>query len=427
MAHAAAVIFVTMAFLATGALPEHVTSLLFFALAALLAVAPNEVIFSGFASSTVWLVFGGLIIAEAVNHTGLGKRVAALTLSRFTLTYEKLIALTVVISTAFAFVMPATLARILLLLPILNAVSEHAGLKPHGKGHNGVCLAAIMSTYQCGTAVLPANAPNLVLAGASETLYGVHFTYAEYLFVQFPVMGIVKAVVIALLTCMLFREEVAHIREKPDPKPLRAEEWRLVVVLIGSLLLWATDFLHQIQPGWIALAAGVICVLPKIGVMPLSVFNERVRFGPFIYVAAILGLGAMLSTAGIARSIGSALRAFLDLGGNADILNFLSLGLLATFTGLLTTNPLQPALLAPLAAQLAVQTGWSVKAVLMTMALGFTTMILPYQVPPVVVGIQVAGLSLRTTLRLTLPLALVSVIALLPLDYAWWRLIGYFN
>src|SRR5688500_5533674 len=67
MMQVAAVVFLTMALLATGLLSEYVTALLFFLVATLLAVAPPAVVFSGFASSTLWLVFGGLIIAEAVN------------------------------------------------------------------------------------------------------------------------------------------------------------------------------------------------------------------------------------------------------------------------------------------------------------------------------------------------------------------------
>jgi len=59
-----------------------------------------------------------------------------------------------------------------------------------------VALAVIMANYQVDTAFLPANAPNLVLAGAAETLYGITFIYGEWLLVQLPVMGILKALVI---------------------------------------------------------------------------------------------------------------------------------------------------------------------------------------------------------------------------------------
>jgi di/tricarboxylate transporter len=40
---------------------------------------------------------------------------------------------------------------------------------------------------------------------------------------------------------------------------------------------------------------------------------------------------------------------------------------------------------------------------------------------------QMANLKLRDALRLTVPLALISIVALIPLHYLWWRVIGYFG
>jgi di/tricarboxylate transporter len=420
-----AVVLLIMGLLATGALPEYLTSLLFFLLAMAFAIAPPSVVFSGFATSTLWLVFGGLIVAEAVNSTGLGSRAAAAVLGPLRLSYTRLIGIAVGFSTVLAFFMPATLGRILLLLPLFSAIAVQAGLKPGGKAHNGVCLAIIMTTYQCGTAILPANTPNLVLTGAAETLYAQRVSYAEYLYVQFPVMGLVKAALIFGMICMLMSEDIRQ-PEAPAPRgPMRGEEWRLAVILLASLALWATDFLHGIQPGWIALGAGVLCLLPRIGVLPFTALSERVRLGPVFYIAAVLGLGATISETGLAADMGAALGKVFDPQRGNDFLNFMVLATLSSVAGLLTTNPVQPALLAPLAGQLAEAMGWSLKATLMSFALGFTTMILPYQVPPVAVGLQVAGLPLRTALRFTVPLALISLVVLVPLDYVWWKVIGY--
>ena len=425
MRHAMAVVFFTIALLATGLLSEYITALLFFTLAILLAIAQPSVIFSGFSSSTLWLVFGGLILAESVNSTGLGKRVAFALLGHKKLSYERLIALTVIFSTALAFVMPATLGRIFLLLPVFGAIAEHVGLQRGRMGHTGVLLAAIMSTYQCGTAVLPANAPNLVLAGASETLYGVHLTYAEYFLVQFPVMGFLKGIVIAILTCWIMKEKTTPANNINSISDISHAERRLAVILVIALCLWTTDVWHGIQPGWIALAAGIACTLPMVGVMSPAALNEKIRLGSFFYIAAVLGLGAVLSQSGLATEIGNSLHRLLFLDKESDFLNFVSLTLLSSIAGLLTTNPVQPALLAPLAGQFAEASGWSIKASLMTIAVGFSTIILPYQVPPVMVGLQSAGISLRTTLKFTVPLAAISILVLIPIDYFWWRLIGY--
>ena len=73
----------------------------------------------------------------------------------------------------------------------------------------------MMTNYQVGTTFLPANAPNLVLAGAAETLYGTNFIYGEWLLVQFPVLGLLKAIAIIILVCWLFPRKPARPKRRP--------------------------------------------------------------------------------------------------------------------------------------------------------------------------------------------------------------------
>lgn len=424
--HAAALVVFTVGLWASGALPEHVVGLLFFMLAMALAVAPAQVVFSGFASATLWLVLGGLIMAAAVNRTGLAQRLAGMLFDRFELSYPQLVTAVVSASVVLSFLIPATVGRVLLLLPIVMALAKRVGFEHGSDGYNGLCLATIVATYQCGTAVLPANAPNLVLAGSAEALYGVQITYAEYLWVQFPVLGALKSIAIIAFTRWLFpavARPVAGSRATPRFTP---EQHRMAVILAAALALWATDFLHGIKSGWIALAAGIACLLPRVGVMPVTAFHE-VRLGPYFYVGATLGLGLVIQKTGLSDGLGAVLHGVLPLEPGADFANFIMLSVLATLSGLFTTNPAQPAVLAPLAETFSQATGWPLKAALMAIGVGFTTFLLPYQVPPAMVGLQVGALRVMTMLRLVLPLAALSLLVMLPLQYLWWRLIGYFG
>jgi di/tricarboxylate transporter len=345
---------------------------------------------------------------------------------RFALSYAQLVVAVVAASVVLSFLIPATVGRVLLLLPIVMAVAKRVGFEHDSTGYNGLCLATIVATYQCGTTVLPANAPNLVLAGSAEALYGVQITYAEYLWVQFPVLGALKGVAIVAFVLWLFPAAARSAPKPRAPEALTPEQRRMAVILAAALALWATDFLHGIKSGWIALAAGIACLLPRVGVMPVTAFHE-VRLGPYFYVGATLGLGLVIQKTGLSDGLGALLHGVLPLAAGADFANFVMLSVLATFTGLFTTNPAQPAVLAPLAEYFAQATGWPLKAALMVIGVGFTTFLLPYQVPPAMVGLQVGALRVMPMLRLLLPLAAFSLLVMLPLQYLWWRMIGYFG
>jgi len=73
---AGALVVFSIGFWATGMLPEYLTALIFFLVAAFSKVAPVQVIFSGFSSTALWLVLGGIVLAVSVQHTGLGNRLA---------------------------------------------------------------------------------------------------------------------------------------------------------------------------------------------------------------------------------------------------------------------------------------------------------------------------------------------------------------
>ncbi len=425
--HAAAVLLLTIGLWATAVIPEHLTGLMFLCLCMLLAIAPSGVVFSGFASGTLWMVLGGLVLAEAVGATGLGVRMARALFGRFALSYAGLVSAAALIALLLAFVMPATVSRVLLLLPIFAAMAQRAGLPAGTPGHTGLALIGIIVSFQCGVTVLPANAPNLVLAGAAETLYNKPIIYADYLLLHFPILGCVKAAIIVALVCWLFPARTRTPDAEQSLAPMSPEERRLSVILAGALALWATDFLHGIRPGWIALGAAIITLMPRVGAIPHAMFPERIKLGSFYYVGAVLGFGAVLQDSGLGKVLGGAMLAALHIEAGNDFMNFVKLTTMATVTGLFTTNPSQPALLAPLAGQLAQATGWRIEAALMTMVIGFSLMILPYQAPPVMVGMQVAGVTLRQILRLTLPLAAVCIFVLMPLDFLWWRWLGYFR
>jgi hypothetical protein len=63
--------------------------------------------------------------------------------------------------------------------------------------------------------------------------------------------------------------------------------------------------------------------------------------------------------------------------------------------------------------------------VLMTQVLGFSNPILPFESAPLVVAMQLGGERLKPAQILCLLLGLATFLLLLPLDFLWWRLLGW--
>jgi predicted permease len=90
------------------------------------------------------------------------------------------------------------------------------------------------------------------------TLYDVSPSYAAYLLLHFPVLGLAYALPLAELICRLFPDKPrGRASASEASQPWSAAERRLMTILVIALLLWASDTVHGVSPAWIALAAAV--------------------------------------------------------------------------------------------------------------------------------------------------------------------------
>lgn len=408
---------------ATGALPGHMTALLFFLAAMLLSIAPAAVVFSGFTSTALWLVFGGLVLGVAVDHTGLGARVARAMAVLLHGSYVRVIAVLVLMMVAIAFLLPSSLGRIALLIPIVLALADELGYAPGRPGRTGMVLAAALSCFLPPFAILPANIPNLVLLGAADSLYGMSVTYGGYLLLHFPVTGLGKAIAIVAVVCFWFPDSGTERRATAPATRMSGPERRLALILMFAVALWISDFWHHISPAWISLGAGLTCLLPGMRVLPPHAFEEKINHGAFFYVAGIVSLGAVVAHGSLGTWIGTGLIDAIGLEPGAPIRNFFALVVSGIGVGMATTLPGIPAVMTPLADLLAGATGLDRETVIMAQVISFSTVILPYQAPPLVLAIQLGGIRAIDMVRCTLSLAVITALVLLPLSYAWWRVL----
>lgn len=396
------------------ALPEYWTALAFLLVASLLGIAPVETIFSGFYSSVFWFFFSGLVLGAAINHTGLGHYVA-LAMSRFLgRTYFNIVALITSFSVLLAFLVPSATRRIVLLLPIVVALAERVGYGADSKGRTGMLLAATFGTILPAYTILPANAPNLMLVGMAETLFGHSISYWTYLLVNFPVLGLGKAILLVLVILRMFPAPVPleAQSEASGPQKMTGKQRQLSILVLLCLGFWVTDQLHHIPSAWVGLVGALYCLWPQAGLMAPNAINKDINYGSLFFVTGIMGLAAVITEMGLGNLLVTLISEQMHFAPGQSWWNLALLTGTSSIVGMITNLPGIPAVLIPAAQGLSDITGLLLHTVLMTQVLAFSNVLLPYQAPPLIMATQVVSLSIGALSRLCLLMFVLSALLL---------------
>ncbi|MDF3423966.1 SLC13 family permease [Sulfitobacter sp. KE43] len=413
---------VCLALWATGIVPEAWTALLFILVASVLGLAAPIVVFSGFTSPTFWLFFAGLVLSAAMTHTGLGQSVSPLVGRFLGQSYRMAVAGCVLAGVLLAFVLPSAMVRLMILLPVVGLLVEEAGYETGSNGRTGMLLGAAFGTFLPAFAILPANTPNMILSGSAEAIYGLRVSYFNYLLLHFPVLGMLKALCLIIVVPLLFPAPAPQKIKRAAPPRLSPAAKRLGFVLMVTLGLWLTDGIHGISPAWIGMAAALVCLVPHSGLVSPTCLKTDIGLGGLLFLAGFLGVGAIIADAGVGDALAEAAKALPDVTGKLQ-----GIGLVAGFSAViatLTNVATVPVIVTPLAETLAGFSGLGLSTVLMAQVIAFSTPLLPYQAPPLIVAKEIANLSLGVITKLCLVMFPLTVLVLLPLDILWWHILG---
>ena len=423
----AGVVMIAIALWASRIFPEYFTAVIFFFLAMILTDSGAPAVFSGFHSAAVWMIFGGLVVGLAVQETGFGQTLAYWLLKVFPRNYFGILCGSALVGCVLCFIIPSNTGRIVIMMPIFMALADQIGFTADSPGRAGLGLAVAGGSIYPSLAILPSAVPNLGWLGAVESIHKIKITYAEYLIVNFPVIGVISAIAVPVLCYRLFpdriQQEVGGV-EKAETSP---EQTRLIMLIVAALGLWLTDFAHGISPAWVALGAGVMCMLPRVGMLQPSVMVGRISYAPWFFVAGVIGMGAIVAMSGLGTLIGSSIFQTVPLTAGADFINFIVVSGVGMVIGIFTTIPGQPAIMTTLATDIASATGWPLKTVLMLQPISWAMALFAYQLPPFILAAHLGGIPTASLARLIISMCAVAWLVMLPLLYFWWQSIGYFN
>lgn len=153
----------------TELVPPAVTGLLIVVLLPLFNVVDFTQAVSGFVDGSIWLLLGVYILSEAMNKTGLDKRIAYSLVIRGKASAKSLVYMSVVAMIILAFILPSATGRTAFLIPILAGVIRTMSLE---KSNFAIVLmlSVTYTAHTIGASLLTSSLSTVYTSGSHESI-----------------------------------------------------------------------------------------------------------------------------------------------------------------------------------------------------------------------------------------------------------------
>ena len=280
-----------------------------------------ETALSGFATPSVWLVVGALLIAHVLIETGLAKRVALLFVRFFGANSSGVAYALILSDLSLATMIPSNTSRAGgVIMPITRSMAELYGSRPGStaKLPGTFLMVAVYQGEIVATATfLTGQAGNFIAVELADSRAGYELTWARWAAAGI-VPGLVSIPGLVWIVGKLLPPEIHHT---PHAKEFASEELRKLggmgargwttICIVGIVCgLWITSSMHSI-PVALASVSGT-CVLLLTGILKWrDAVRQHVVWDIMIWYGGVITLGRALSDAGVPSALTATIGAAL--------------------------------------------------------------------------------------------------------------------
>ena len=381
---------------------------------------------SGFANSTVWLIFAAFMFALGYDKTGLGRRISlALVqkMGRRTLTLGYAIALADLVLSPFT---PSNTARSGgTVYPVIKNLPQLYGSMPNDPSSRKVggylMWTAIAATCVTSSMFVTALAPNLLALEFVRKIAKVDVTWTQW-FIAFAPVGIVLLLLVPILAYWLYPPEVKSGNEVSDWARSELDKLGSISIkeiVLGALVLLALAlwiFGDRIGVNATTAALVVVCLMLVTNICNWQdMLSNRQAWNTLAWFATLVALADGLNRVGFVKWFASSVAS--HMGGVTPLVAMMVLVAVFFFTHYLFasitahTTALLPVMLAVGSTIPGID--MPLFAMMLVFTLGIMGILTPYATGPSPVYYGSGYIAGRDYWRLGLVFGVVFVVALL--------------
>jgi solute carrier family 13 (sodium-dependent dicarboxylate transporter), member 2/3/5 len=298
----------TIAIWLSGALPKSISGLcipLMLILFGVFKKSPEA--FSGFTENESFLVLGAFLLAAIMGVTNLDKKIALGIVSRVKPRVSNLLGGFFVAHVVTALLVPATLARAGMFLPIVAGINKLLGdREEYRPARKALAMAAIgFGAVFAGPLFLTGHMPNVIMTSLLNTKAGAGITWGRWAWLHWPLLGLFPIMFLWIVRCFRLRgvgipgglDRVK--RERDELGPVTREQLAILGLVGLAVVLWATErILHQFPSGIVLVGVVALMFVPGVSRLSWREVQGRTNWGTWLLLAGALSLVKAFSSTG---------------------------------------------------------------------------------------------------------------------------------
>jgi anion transporter len=270
---------------------------------AILGLAPPEKAFSGFSSSSWFLVFGIYAITAAVGKTGLMYRLVLMLTRWFPKSYHGQTLATAISGLILTPVIPSANGRAVLAGPIVRDLCETLRFRKGSPGAVGMAMAGLLGFGHMSSLFLNGNATCLLALGLLPPETIGKLTWGSWFIDALPLgmayfFGCFAAIVSIYRPNQkrILQQKIVDSQLCTLGKFTRQEKICLITVLV-TLTAFLCQPLHGINSAWIAMASFLILFVSNV--LDESSIRSDIDWNFLVSFGALLSFGTVISESGL--------------------------------------------------------------------------------------------------------------------------------
>lgn len=293
---------------ATDILPAVPTAAAMTFLFLLCKVAPPPVIFGAWGSFLPWVCFGALVLSEALEDTGLTRRLALRLMQIVGATFFRTVASLMVVGLFMAFLLPDIMCRVIIFVAISHGLVLALELDPKSRISSAIIMAGFCAATSPGYGFLTGTEMSLIAMDQIKAIITIP-TWNEYALANLPFILLYCSFSVFMCVKIIPSNEHIphedHLKEVVDERlaamgPMTAQEWKLLLLMGCAITGLLTTKYHGLNGYFLYAAITLCCYLPGINLAkPENV--RKLNVGFLVFIVGCLGMGSVAVHLGAAK------------------------------------------------------------------------------------------------------------------------------